>query len=171
MTHEDIQKLQSVGRAAQEERKDSILLDNSAAAWKQLSSVKDGKVDIVLDNGVSVCFISNSSADSYQCQAGFEVPGYVSRGDVLVYRVILAIHRSFICRLSRHLYTLCFSSDFPVASLSVLYPYPSNVPLALKPFRGSYRMFLPPIFGPSSTTCSMVLSLGSILLLPLNVTT
>lgn len=79
MTHEDIQKLQSVGRAAQEERKDSILLDNSAAAWKQLSSVKDGKVDIVLDNGVSVSFVSNSSADSYRCQAGFEVRGYVSR--------------------------------------------------------------------------------------------
>lgn len=55
MTHEDIQKLQSVGRAAQEERRESILLDNSAAAWKQLSSIKEGRVDLVLDNGMSPC--------------------------------------------------------------------------------------------------------------------
>lgn len=53
MTHEDIQTLQSVGRAAQEERKGSILLDNSAVAWKHLSGFKDGQVDIVLDNGRS----------------------------------------------------------------------------------------------------------------------
>ncbi|KIJ30183.1 hypothetical protein M422DRAFT_234949 [Sphaerobolus stellatus SS14] len=50
MTHEDIQKLQSVGRAAQEDRKEFILLDNSDEAWKVLSSVKDGRVDLVLDN-------------------------------------------------------------------------------------------------------------------------
>lgn len=73
MTHEDIQKLQSVGRAAQAERKESILLDNSAAAWKQLSSAKEGRVDLVLDNGGSACIESGGDTNSNLSQAGFEV--------------------------------------------------------------------------------------------------
>lgn len=50
MTHEDIQKLQSVGRAAQDDRKEFILLDDSAKAWKVISNMKGGRVDLVLDN-------------------------------------------------------------------------------------------------------------------------
>jgi len=51
MMQEDIQKLQSVGRTAQEEQKEFILRDDSQGAWEQLRSIKDGRVDIVLENG------------------------------------------------------------------------------------------------------------------------
>ncbi|KAF8584440.1 DUF89-domain-containing protein [Ramaria rubella] len=66
ITHEDIQRLQSAGRAAQEERKKYILMDNSDAAWKHISAVNDGRVDIVLDN------------------AGFEVFTDMLLGDFLI---------------------------------------------------------------------------------------
>lgn len=51
MTHEDIQKLQSVGRSAQEDRKEFILVDHSHLAWEVIRKMRDGRVDIVLDNG------------------------------------------------------------------------------------------------------------------------
>ncbi|KAF8525585.1 DUF89 domain-containing protein [Hysterangium stoloniferum] len=50
MTHEDIQKLQSVGKAAQQERKEYILLDQSKEVWSLISNLKDATIDIVLDN-------------------------------------------------------------------------------------------------------------------------
>lgn len=51
MTHEDIQRLQSVGRTAQEERRQFILRDDSGAAWGQIRNLKCARMDIVLDNG------------------------------------------------------------------------------------------------------------------------
>ncbi|KIM27135.1 hypothetical protein M408DRAFT_330244 [Serendipita vermifera MAFF 305830] len=49
MTHEDIQKLQTVTKDEQAERAQYILLDNGEQAWDQLRKSHD-RVDIVLDN-------------------------------------------------------------------------------------------------------------------------
>ncbi|EJD46326.1 DUF89 domain-containing protein [Auricularia subglabra TFB-10046 SS5] len=50
LTHEDIQKLQTVEKDAQAARAKFILHDDSDAAWARIKSLKDGRVDIVLDN-------------------------------------------------------------------------------------------------------------------------
>lgn len=49
MTHEDIQKLQTVSKDEQAERAQYILLDNGTQAWDQLRKTHD-RVDIILDN-------------------------------------------------------------------------------------------------------------------------
>ncbi|KAH7098973.1 DUF89 domain-containing protein [Auriculariales sp. MPI-PUGE-AT-0066] len=55
LTHDDIQKLQTVEKAAQAERAKFILRDDSEKAWQALRNVRkpgqtEGRVDIVLDN-------------------------------------------------------------------------------------------------------------------------
>ncbi len=61
MTHEDIQKLQTVSKDEQAERAQFILLDQGESAWEQLRANHE-RVDIVLDN------------------AGFEVRPWVRLG-------------------------------------------------------------------------------------------
>lgn len=51
MSHSDIQNLQSVGKEAQEAQKAFILKDDQEAVWKHIKTLKDGRVDFVLDNG------------------------------------------------------------------------------------------------------------------------
>ena len=51
LTHEDILKLQSVGKDSHEERKDFILHDDEKDAFAHLSSQNGARVDFVLDNG------------------------------------------------------------------------------------------------------------------------
>lgn len=60
LTHEDIRKLQSVGKEAHEERKEFILHDDSIAVWEHLQTLKNARVDFILDNGdyVNACFTS-----------------------------------------------------------------------------------------------------------------
>jgi hypothetical protein len=53
MTHEDIQKLQTVSKDEQAERARYILLDNGELAYEQLQKSHE-RVDIILDNGLSV---------------------------------------------------------------------------------------------------------------------
>ncbi|KAI0063016.1 DUF89 domain-containing protein [Artomyces pyxidatus] len=50
MTPEDIQHLQTVGKEAQQARKEFILKDDQEAVWKHIQTLKDGRVDFVLDN-------------------------------------------------------------------------------------------------------------------------
>ncbi|KDQ54505.1 hypothetical protein JAAARDRAFT_196426 [Jaapia argillacea MUCL 33604] len=50
MSHEDIQRLQSVGKDAQSARKEFILKDDSEALWNHIASLKNERVDFVLDN-------------------------------------------------------------------------------------------------------------------------
>ncbi|KAA1475715.1 DUF89 domain-containing protein [Dentipellis sp. KUC8613] len=50
MSHEDIQHLQTVGREAQEARKEFILKDDQKAAWEYIKTLRNGRVDFVLDN-------------------------------------------------------------------------------------------------------------------------
>lgn len=47
----DIEKLQSVGKDMQAARKEFIMRDDQEKAWKHISTIKDGRVDFVLDNG------------------------------------------------------------------------------------------------------------------------
>ncbi|KAE9406130.1 DUF89 domain-containing protein [Gymnopus androsaceus JB14] len=46
----DIEKLQSVGKDMQAARKEFIMRDDQEKAWKHISTIKDGRVDFVLDN-------------------------------------------------------------------------------------------------------------------------
>ncbi|KAF5375354.1 hypothetical protein D9615_008020 [Tricholomella constricta] len=50
MSPDDIRHLQSVGKDAQAARQQFILKDDQEQLWKHLSSLKDGRVDFVLDN-------------------------------------------------------------------------------------------------------------------------
>ncbi|ETW85861.1 hypothetical protein HETIRDRAFT_309837 [Heterobasidion irregulare TC 32-1] len=50
MTHEDIQHLQSVGKEAQQARQEFILKDDQNAVWEHVKTLKDARVDFVLDN-------------------------------------------------------------------------------------------------------------------------
>lgn len=51
MSHADIQNLQSVGKEAQAARKEFILKDDQEAVWEYIKTLRDGRVDFVLDNG------------------------------------------------------------------------------------------------------------------------
>lgn len=51
MSHEDIQKLQAVGKEAQAAQKEFILKDDQDAVWAHIKALKDARVDFVLDNG------------------------------------------------------------------------------------------------------------------------
>lgn len=51
LKYEDLQKLQAVGAAAQKEQAANILRDDLPQVWRLLKTLKDGRVDIVLDNG------------------------------------------------------------------------------------------------------------------------
>ncbi|KAI0261931.1 hypothetical protein BC834DRAFT_893224 [Gloeopeniophorella convolvens] len=50
MTLDDIAHLQSVGREAQDARKEFVLRDDQAAAWAHIRTLKDARIDFVLDN-------------------------------------------------------------------------------------------------------------------------
>ncbi|OCF33986.1 hypothetical protein I317_05983 [Kwoniella heveanensis CBS 569] len=50
LKYEDLQKLQAVGAAAQAEQAKYILRNDLSKAWDHLKTIKDGRVDIVLDN-------------------------------------------------------------------------------------------------------------------------
>lgn len=53
LKYEDLQKLQAVGKAAQAAQAAKVLRDDLPKVWALLKTVKDGQVDIVLDNGGS----------------------------------------------------------------------------------------------------------------------
>ncbi|KAI9459850.1 DUF89 domain-containing protein [Lactarius psammicola] len=50
MTPEDIEHLQTIGRDAQDARKEFILKDDQDAAWQHITTLKDVRIDFVLDN-------------------------------------------------------------------------------------------------------------------------
>ena len=52
MTMEDIEQLQAIGRDAQNARKEFILKDDQDAAWQHITTLKDARVDFILDNGM-----------------------------------------------------------------------------------------------------------------------
>lgn len=51
MSHEDIQKLQAVGKDAQAAQKEFILKDDQDAVWAHIKALKGSRIDFVLDNG------------------------------------------------------------------------------------------------------------------------
>lgn len=51
LKYEDLQKLQAVGAKAQEEQAKFILRNDLPKVWQHLKTLKNGRVDIVLDNG------------------------------------------------------------------------------------------------------------------------
>jgi len=56
MTHEDIQRLQTVSKSEQTARAQYILKDDGPLAWDLLNKVRQGnngpsRVDFILDNG------------------------------------------------------------------------------------------------------------------------
>ena len=69
LKYEDLQKLQAVGAAAQAEQSKYILRNDLPKAWEHVKGMKNGRVDIVMDNGERG-FIG---ADTNATSAGFEV--------------------------------------------------------------------------------------------------
>ena len=67
----DIEHLQSVGKDAQAARQAFILKDDQENVWNHIQNVKDGRVDIVLDNGRSDVLFIRHITD--RPTAGFEV--------------------------------------------------------------------------------------------------
>ncbi len=55
MDYTDIQALQSVGEAAQAANKAFILRNDSKAVWEFVKSLKNARLDIVLDNCELLC--------------------------------------------------------------------------------------------------------------------
>jgi len=51
LTPQDIAHLQTVGKDAQQARQKFILRDDQNAVWMHLKSLKEGRLDFVLDNG------------------------------------------------------------------------------------------------------------------------
>jgi hypothetical protein len=72
MTPEDIEHLQAIGRDAQDARKEFILKDDQSAAWEHITTLKDARIDFVLDNGESLSFLLCPLAN-LPGLAGFEV--------------------------------------------------------------------------------------------------
>ena len=56
MTAEDIEHLQTIGRDAQNARKEFILKDDQGAVWEHIKTLKGARIDFVLDNGESLTF-------------------------------------------------------------------------------------------------------------------
>ncbi|KAI0289666.1 DUF89 domain-containing protein [Russula brevipes] len=50
MTPDDIEHLQTIGREAQDARKEFILKDDQGATWEHITTLKDARIDFVLDN-------------------------------------------------------------------------------------------------------------------------
>ena len=53
LKYEDLQKLQAVGAKAQAEQAELILRNDLPKAWEHVKSLKNGRLDIVMDNGES----------------------------------------------------------------------------------------------------------------------
>jgi hypothetical protein len=51
LSYSDLQKLQQLGSASQAEQAKFILRNDLEKVWATLKDVKDGRIDIVLDNG------------------------------------------------------------------------------------------------------------------------
>lgn len=51
LKYEDLQKLQAVGAKAQQEQAKFILRNDLPKVWDLLKTVKNGRVDFVMDNG------------------------------------------------------------------------------------------------------------------------
>lgn len=49
-TYADLQQLQAVTREQRASKKESVIVDNTAAAWERIRFLNNGRVDIVLDN-------------------------------------------------------------------------------------------------------------------------
>lgn len=65
MTIADIENLQSVGKEAQTARQEYILKDDQQAVWDHVRTLKNARIDIVLDNGMY--FISLEPAGGRRC--------------------------------------------------------------------------------------------------------
>ena len=100
MSQADIADLQAVGRDAQAARREFILKDDQHAVWDYIRTLKNSRVDFVLDN------------------AGFEVcPASKYR---ILFRAThlfayLAFHRLRFCRLPSNLYALRIEGRIPVS--------------------------------------------------------
>ncbi|KAK4685763.1 damage-control phosphatase, subfamily III, partial [Tremellales sp. Uapishka_1] len=103
LKYEDLQKLQAVGAKAQAEQSKMILRNDLDKVWKHLKTVKDGRVDIVLDNGE-------------RCPLGFSIASDQKRPSWLYTDFILAdflvSHTPFVSQVVFHPKTIpWFVSD------------------------------------------------------------
>lgn len=67
LKYEDLQKLQAVGSAAQAEQAKMILRNDIPKVWELLKTMKDGRVDIVLDNGEPLVMRETNTQPALSC--------------------------------------------------------------------------------------------------------
>ena len=121
LTHEDILKLQTVGKDAQEERKQFILHDDEKASFEHLSSLKEARVDFVLDNGKVPAL--SLHLDDLLAIAGFEL------FTDLVFADFLVTYTPYVSRV-----VFQYDTSHPLLSTIDLYLAALNASLGL------YRM-------------------------------
>jgi hypothetical protein len=78
ITHEDIQRLQTVSKSEQTERAQYILKDDGPLAWDLLNKARQGgngvsRVDFILDNGEWPLLCQGVCSHGVTLVAGFEV--------------------------------------------------------------------------------------------------
>lgn len=120
LTPEDISHLQTVGKDAQEARKEFILRDDQEAVWEHVKSMKGERVDFILDNGATSAIKSEQFIKLTLCgQLG-------SRSELIfiplsVYAdldcLVEALHRSCVCGFPCDIHALCIESCLPVRGL------------------------------------------------------
>jgi damage-control phosphatase, subfamily III len=54
LSEADIMNLQSVGKEAQNSRREFILRDDQDKVWEHMKKLKGSRVDFILDNGIQV---------------------------------------------------------------------------------------------------------------------
>lgn len=73
ISQDDIKHLQSVGKDAQAARKQFILKDDQVQVWKHVQSLRDARIDFVLDNGEMIVLRFPVTSNQSLSPAGFEV--------------------------------------------------------------------------------------------------
>ena len=125
MTPEDIEHLQTIGRDAQNARREFILKDDQDAAWQHITTLNEARIDFVLDNGmpkphIPPCFPSDDSdafAGKPALRSAFG-PSPTDSIDAIHLTRPAALHGSRVCRFSRVSYSIRLQSRLSVSSLS-----------------------------------------------------
>lgn len=97
MSQDDIANLQTVGKDAQAARRHFILKDDQHKVWEYIRTLRDGRVDFVLDN------------------AGFEVGAPTCQMCPYTKLITTALHRLRLRGLLGHLHALCIEGRLPVS--------------------------------------------------------
>jgi hypothetical protein len=105
--------LQSVGKEAQEARKEFILRDDQDAVWGHVREMEDGRMDIVLDNGALRTLKVKITKPRYH-QLGLRCDRNLRGHSSGTQEKDLVIHRLGLRGFPGHVYAVCVQSGVSV---------------------------------------------------------